>query len=235
MNEIFARTELILGKEAIAKLQSKKVAVFGIGGVGSFTVEALVRSGIGHLVICDNDVVEKSNLNRQLCALHSTIGKHKVDVAKRRILDINPNGQVTAYKEFFSAESLEKFDFSDVDYIVDAIDTVTSKILLISVAKRFNIPIISSMGVGNKLDPSQLQIADISKTSVCPLARVMRYELKKRNIKNVSVVFSTEPPIKAAKSSEVTKRRSIPGSTAFVPSTAGLLIASKVISDLINM
>lgn len=235
MNEIFKRTELIIGEKALLNLSSKTVAVFGIGGVGSYIVEALARGGIGHLVLCDNDRVAKSNINRQLIALHSTIGENKVDVAKMRVLDINPKAKVTVYNEFFSEETAGKFSFENVDYIVDAIDTVTSKLLLITLAKELNIPIISSMGTGNKLDPGKLQLADISETSVCPLARVMRYELKKRNINNVNVVFSTETPIKPKKDeSENSKRRQIPGSSSFVPPCAGLLIASKVIRDFID-
>ncbi len=237
----FSRTELLLGKEAMEILHKAHVAVFGIGGVGGYTVEALVRSGIQHIDIIDNDTVSLTNLNRQIIATHSTIGKYKVDVMKERILDINPSAEVNVHKCFYLPETRDQFDFSKYDYVVDAVDTVTAKINLIMQAKEAGTKIICSMGAGNKMDPTQFQVADISQTTVCPLARVMRQECKKRKIKNVKVVFSTEKvlrPIEAIQheessaDSKSTVRRDIPGSTAFVPSVAGLIIASEIIKDL---
>lgn len=232
----FCRTEMLLGSENLMKLNTSHVAVFGLGGVGSYATEALARSGIGSLDIIDNDVVSISNLNRQLYALNSTIGKAKVDIAQERILDINPNCKITKHKVFFLPQTAMSFDFSKYDYVVDCIDTVSAKLQLIQMAKEKNVPVISCMGTGNKQNPSLFEITDIEKTSVCPLARVMRQELKARNIHNVKVLFSKEPPcIPATKDggrylSEAGKP--IPASISFCPSVAGLLIASEVIKDL---
>ncbi len=223
MKEQFQRTEVLIGKEAIEKLSKCHVAVFGIGGVGGFVAEALVRSGIGKIDIIDKDVVDITNLNRQIIALHSTVGKAKVDVMKQRLLDINPDVTVNAIKLFFTPETAGEFDFSKYDYVVDAIDTVTGKIELIMQAKASETRIISSMGAGNKLDPTKFEVSDIYKTSVCPLARVMRRELKQRGIKSLKVVYSREEP-KA--------HTQAPGSVAFVPSAAGLIIAGEVVKDL---
>lgn len=237
MNNQFIRTEILLGKDSLNKLSNAKVAIFGVGGVGSYTVEALARSGVGNFYLFDNDTVAYSNINRQLVATYSTVDMNKVDVATNRILDINPLAKVYPYKLFLSKENKDKLNYQDFDYIVDAIDTITSKIFLIEKAKEFNVPIISSMGAGNKLDPTKFEVADISKTSVCPLARVMRIELKKRHIKSVKVVFSKEKPITPSTISaeiEVTKKRQTPGSVSFVPSVAGLIIAGEVIKDLIK-
>jgi len=232
----FSRTELLLGKEAIEKLGKCRVAVFGIGGVGGHCAEALIRSGLGEIDIIDNDKVCLTNLNRQIFATHSSIGKLKVKVAKDRLLDINPNAKINCYNTFYTPETKNEFDFTKYDYIVDAIDTVVGKLSLIEQAKSANTPIICSMGAGNKLDPTLFEIADISKTSVCPLARVIRVELKKRKIKGVKVVYSKEPPIRPAKtdSNETPNqgKHQIPGSNAFVPSVAGLIMASEVIKDL---
>lgn len=231
----FSRTELLLGKEAVEKLSKSRVAVFGVGGVGGYTVEALVRSGLGNIDIIDNDTVSLTNLNRQIIALHSTVGKYKVDVLSDRIKDINPNCNVKTYKLFYTHETADKFDFSNYDYVVDAIDTVKGKIELVLQAKEAGTPIISSMGAGNKLDPTAFEVSDISKTSVCPLARVMRYELRKRGVNHLKVVYSKEAPIIPKECDEETSgRRQIPGSTAFVPSAAGLVIAGEVIKDLIK-
>lgn len=238
MNYQFARTCLTFGKENILKLQNSRVIVFGLGGVGSYVVEALVRSGIGAIDIVDDDKISLSNLNRQLYALHSTIGKDKVDVAEERIRDINPECKVTKHKIFFTPETSSQFDFSKYDYIVDCIDTVSGKIEIVLRAKELKKPVISCMGAGNKVCPSKLQIADISRTSVCPLARVMRNELKKRNIKRLKCVFSTEPVIPPKENEidsdfkEPCSKKQIPGSNAFVPSVAGLMIASEIIKDL---
>ena len=233
----FSRTELLVGKEAMEILNNAHIAVFGIGGVGGYTVEALVRSGIQHIDIIDNDKVCLTNLNRQIIATHSSIGKYKVDVMKERILDINPQAEVNVHKCFYLPETRNLFDFTKYDYVVDAVDTVTAKINLIVQAKEAGTKIISSMGAGNKMDPTQFKVADISQTSVCPLARVMRQECKKRKIKNVKVVYSTEKvlrPIECTECTEQTERRTIPGSNAFVPSVAGLIIASEIIKDLIQ-
>ena len=231
METQFSRTELIIGKKAIEKLKIAKVAIFGIGGVGSFVVEALVRAGVQNFILVDNDKISLTNLNRQIIATHKTIGKHKVDIAKERILEINPNAKVETYKEFFLPESEGILD-EDVDYIVDSIDTVTAKIELVIRANKLGIPIISSMGTGNKLDPTKFEVADIYKTSVCPLAKVMRKELKERGIKALKVVYSKEEPIKI--NFEEDKKR-VPGSISFVPSTAGLIIAGEVIKDLTKL
>lgn len=234
MTDQFARTELLIGKEGVNKLQISHVAVFGVGGVGGYVVEALVRSGLGNIDIIDNDTVCSTNLNRQIIATTKTIGKYKVDVAEERILEINPEVKVTKYKTFYTPETADEFDFSKYDYIVDAIDTVVGKISLVEKSKEYNVPIICAMGAGNKMDPTKLEVADISKTSVCPLAKVIRQELKKRRIKKVKVVYSKELPIKPAPSNEVTNKRQTPGSNAFVPAAAGLIIAGEVIKDLIG-
>lgn len=235
----FSRTELLLGASAMEKLKNSRVAVFGIGGVGGHTVEALVRSGVGAIDIIDDDEVSLTNLNRQIIATRSTIGRAKVDVMQERIHDINPDCKVSAYKCFYLPESKEKFDFSKYDYVVDAVDTVTAKIGLVMEATAQGTPIISSMGAGNKLNPAMFEVTDIYKTSVCPLAKVMRRELKKRGIKKLKVVYSKEVPIspdeelaKSALAEEGGAKRAIPGSTAFVPSVVGLIIASEVIKDL---
>ena len=231
MLEQFSRTELLIGKEAIEKLNKTTVAIFGIGGVGSYVVEGLARAGIGNFILIDNDEVALSNINRQIIATHKTVGKSKVEVSKERILDINPNAEVEIYKEFFLPESDEIID-KTVDYIVDAIDTITAKIELVIRADRLNIPIISSMGTGNKLDPTRFEVTDIYKTSVCPLAKVMRRELKTRGIKSLKVVYSKEEPIKISENLE--EKKKIPASISFVPSVAGLIIAGEVIKDIIN-
>ncbi|MDP4119126.1 MAG: tRNA threonylcarbamoyladenosine dehydratase [Bacillota bacterium] len=229
----FSRTELIFGKEAIDKLHASRVAVFGIGGVGGYVVEALARSGIGTLDIIDNDTVCLSNLNRQIIATYKTIGMPKVDAAEERIHDICPDIKVNKYKCFYLPETADGFDFTQYDYIVDAIDTVKGKIELAVRAKQAGTPIIASMGAGNKIDPTAFRVADIYKTSVCPLAKVMRYELRKRGIKKLKVVYSQELPIKPSDSSEENcNKRQIPGSTAFVPSTVGLIIAAEIVKDL---
>lgn len=227
MENQFTRTEMLIGAEAIEKLNQAHVAVFGIGGVGSYVVEALARAGVGNLDLIDNDDVNTTNINRQIIALHSTVGKSKVEVAKERILDINPRVNVKIYKTFFSPEISSEFDFSKYDYVVDAIDSVTGKIELVLRAQEANVPIISCMGTGNKLHPEKFEIADIYKTSVCPLAKVMRTELKKRGVKKLKVLFSTETPIKQ-------DGQRIPASISFVPSVAGLIIAGEVVRDLIK-
>ena len=236
MSEQFSRTELLLGKDKIEKLRNSRVAVFGVGGVGGFTVEALARSGVGTIDIIDNDTVCLSNINRQIIATHSTVGRYKVDVMKERILDINPDAVVNTYKVFYTPETSDIFDFSQYDYVVDAIDTVSGKIELVIQAQKAGTPIICSMGAGNKLDPTAFEVSDIYKTSVCPLARVMRNELRKRGVKKLKVVYSKEKPISPETSAEGTdKRRRIPGSTAFVPSVVGLIIAGEVIKDVAKL
>lgn len=230
----FSRTELLIGKESLQKLKYAKVAIFGIGGVGSYVVEGLVRAGIGKFVLIDKDVISLTNLNRQIIATTKTIGKPKVDVAKERILEINPNANVEIYQEFFMPDSKNIIDNS-ITYIVDSVDTVTAKIELVLRAKKYNIPIISSMGTGNKLDPTKFEISDIYKTSVCPLAKVMRKELKKRGIEKLKVVYSKEEPINPCLNCEFENNKMVPGSISFVPSVAGLIIASEVIQDLISM
>ncbi len=215
------------------KLSDARVAVFGIGGVGGYTAEALARSGVGALDLIDNDTVSITNLNRQIIALHSTLGKYKVDVMKERILDINPNASVKTYRCFYLPESRDEFDFSAYNYVVDAVDTVSAKIDLVLKAQESGTRIISSMGAGNKLDPTAFEIADIFSTSVCPLARVMRTELKKKGINRLKVVYSKEKPLSSSEK-PAGSRRSVPGSTAFVPSVVGLIIASEVIKDLIE-
>lgn len=239
MADQFSRTQILLGKDAMQTLHNAHVAVFGVGGVGGYVVEALVRSGICNIDIIDNDTVSITNINRQIIATHSSVGKYKVDVMKDRILDINPKANVQVFKCFYLPETKDLFDFSKYDYIVDAVDTVTAKIQLILQAKEAGKPIICSMGAGNKLDPSKFEVADIYKTSVCPLARVMRQACKKNGIKNVKVVYSKEKPLqpleKPDENPASSTRRDIPGSTAFVPSAAGLLIASQVIRDLTGL
>ena len=236
--DAFARTRLLLGEDAMEKLKNARVAVFGLGGVGGFVVEALARSGVGTLELVDHDTVSLTNINRQLLALHSTIGMSKAEAAKRRVLDINPEARVVAHEKFYGPDTAEEFDFTQYDYIVDAIDTVTAKLALIARAKEAGTPILCCLGTGNKLDPTKFQITDISKTSVCPLARVMRKECAKRGYKGVKVLFSTEDPISSSLESteELPEgRRSLPGSVAFVPSVAGLLIAGEVVKDLIRL
>ncbi len=245
----FSRTELLIGKEGISKLQNAKVAIFGIGGVGSFVVEGLVRAGIGNFILIDDDKVCLTNLNRQIIATRKTVGKPKVEVAKERILEINPNANVEIRQEFFMPDSKEFLD-NTVSYIVDAVDTVTAKIELVVRANKLNIPIISSMGTGNKLDPTKFEVTDIYKTSICPLAKVMRKELRNREIDKLKVVYSKEEPIKPDETLECscktgcicppgtvrkcTNRNQVPGSISFVPSVAGLIIAGEVIKDIIN-
>ena len=233
----FSRTELLIGKEGMERLSTSRVAVFGVGGVGGYTVEALARSGIGELDLIDNDQVALTNLNRQIIATTKTLGRDKVDVAKERVLEINPDAKVNIYKKFYLPETKEEFDFTKYDYVVDAIDTVSGKIALVEQAKEAGVPIISSMGAGNKLDPTAFRVADIYKTSVCPLAKVMRRELKKRGIRELKVVYSEEMPIVPEKNAEMeqaepTQKRQVPGSVAFVPSVVGLIIAGEVIKDL---
>ena len=256
MSNQFSRTELLLGKDALEKLKNSRVAVFGGGGVGGYTVEALVRSGIGAIDIIDNDTVSLSNINRQIIATLDTVGLLKVDVCEDRIKSINPDCKVTKYNCFFLPENADEFPFAEYDYIVDAVDTVTAKIGLVMAAEEKNISIISSMGAGNKLDASQFQVADIYQTKVCPLAKVMRRELKKRNIEKLKVVYSEEIPVvpifcadldsdlctecqetdpEPSMEEPFTKKRTVPGSVAFVPSVAGLIIAGEVIKDLVTV
>ncbi len=234
--EEFLRTQVLLGKEAINRLKNSTVAVFGVGGVGGYVCEALARSGVGHFVLVDNDEVSVSNINRQIIATHRTIGMQKVLVMKDRILDINPDADVECRQCFYLPENSSEFDFSDYDYVVDAVDTVSAKIEIIMQAKNCSVPVISSMGAGNKLDPTMFEVSDIHKTSVCPLARVMRNELRKRNIKNVKVVYSKEKPVKPLEPiNDCTGgKKNPPGSISFVPSVAGLIIAGEVIKDLVK-
>lgn len=243
MENQFSRMELLIGEEKLERLRQARVAVFGVGGVGGYTVEALARSGVGTLDLIDHDKVSLSNLNRQIYALHSTIGRYKVDVAKERILDINPQATVKCHCIFYLPETAGQFDFKDYDYVVDAIDTVTGKLMLAEQAIAVGTPIISAMGAGNKMDPTAFQVADISETSVCPLAKVMRRELKKRGITNLKVVYSQERPIvsrqyadaSTSDNMESNKRaKQVPGSMAFVPSAAGLIVAGEVIRDLLE-
>ncbi len=247
----FSRTELIFGKDAMEKLFAARVAIFGIGGVGSYTAEALARSGVGALDLIDNDTVCVTNINRQLFATHKTVGQFKVDVAKARLLEINPNIKINTYQTFFLPETSAQFDFSQYDYVVDAIDTVKGKIELVVKAKEAGVPIICSMGAGNKLDATAFEVADIYKTKVCPLARVMRQELKKRDIESLKVVYSQEVALKPSRLVETNyktecenspdfvdkcdKRKQIPGSNAFVPPVVGLIIAGEVIKDIISL
>ncbi len=238
MNQ-FSRTELLIGKENVKKLQKTKIAIFGIGGVGSFVVEGLVRCGIGNFILVDHDMIDVTNLNRQIIATTKTIGRPKVEVARERILEINPDAHVEIYQEFFMPESKEILD-DKVDYVVDCVDTVTAKIELILRAKKLNLPIISSMGTGNKLDPTKFEVTDIYKTNVCPLAKVMRKELRARKIESLKVVYSKEEPVKLKQNESIYAleprkvKRQIPGSISFVPSVAGLMIAGEVVKDILG-
>ena len=235
MADRFERTKMLLGEEAMARLASARVAVFGLGGVGGYAAEALARSGIGALDLVDHDRVSETNLNRQILALESTIGMFKTDVAAARIKEINPACLVTTYQVFYLPDTADQFDFSAYDYIIDAIDTVTGKLLLAERAKQSKTPIISSLGTGNKLDPTLLQVGDLYETEFCPLARIMRRECRKRDITSLKVVYSKEPPLRPGESEEDPgARRSIPGSAVFVPASAGLLLASQVVKDLIT-
>ena len=246
----FSRTQLLLGQEAMDRLAASRVAVFGIGGVGGYVCEALVRSGVGAFDLIDDDKVCLTNINRQIIATRTTIGKYKVDVMKERMLDINPKADINVHKCFFLPENSDDFDFEKYDYVVDAVDTVTAKLEIIMKAKRHNVPVISAMGAGNKLDPSAFMVADIYDTKICPLARVMRRELKKRNVDSLKVVYSQEKPTRPIEDMSIscrsncvcppgaahkcTERRDIPGSTAFVPSAAGLIMAGEIVKDLCN-
>lgn len=232
MNKELSRTELLIGKDNIQKLKNSRVAIFGLGGVGGYVLEGLARSGICNFDLFDNDNVDITNLNRQILATTDTIGKPKTEVAKERVLKINPDARINLFNVFYTPDNAETYDLYGYDYIIDAIDTVTSKLELIIRAKNANIPIISCMGTGNKLNPSQLEVSDIYKTSVCPLAKVMRYELKKRGIKKLKVVYSKEEPIKPKVQLEQNGRHS-PASSAFVPACAGMIIASEVVKDII--
>lgn len=232
MSEKFSRTEAMIGKDAMNKLHNSRVIVFGIGGVGGHAVEALARSGVGHIAIVDFDKVEETNINRQLVALTSTIGKSKVEVLKDRLLDINPDLEVETIEKFYLPENEKEFDLSKYDYIVDAVDNMSAKISLVMRTNELNIPIVSAMGAGNKVEPTMLEVSDIYKTSVDPLAKILRKELRVRGIKKLKVVYSKEEPIKVDLKDE--KRRAIPGSTSFVPPAMGLIIASEVIKDLIK-
>ncbi len=231
MSDRFERTERLIGRDAVNCLMSKRIAVFGVGGVGGYTVEALARSGVGTLDLIDSDTVSESNINRQIIALSSTVGRLKVEVAAERVRDINPNITVNAHPIFYSPETADSIDFTQFDYIIDAIDSVSGKIELVMRANEANVPIISAMGAGNKLDPTAFEVADIYNTSVCPLARVMRYELKRRGIKHLKVVYSKEQPIVSTCEQG---GRPTPSSIAFVPSVAGLIIAGEVVKDLIK-
>ena len=247
----FSRTQLLLGQEGMEKLFQARVAVFGIGGVGGYTVEALARSGVGTLDLIDDDKICLTNLNRQIFATRKTVGQDKVDIAQQRILEINPKAVVHTYKTFYAPQTAELFDFTQYDYVVDAIDTVTGKLELVEQAEKAGVPIISSMGAGNKMDPTAFEVADIYETSVCPLARVMRRELKKRGIRKLKVVYSKEPPMTPiddlaiscrtncvcppGTARKCTQRRQVPGSNAFVPSVVGLIIAGEVVKDLTAM
>ncbi|MCI7328979.1 MAG: tRNA threonylcarbamoyladenosine dehydratase [Lachnospiraceae bacterium] len=248
MLDQFSRTQLLLGEESMKKLSDMRVAVFGIGGVGGYVCEALVRTGIGHFDLIDDDKVCLTNLNRQIIATRKTVGLYKADVMKERMLEINPNVEVNVYKCFFLPENADEFPFADYDYVIDAVDTVTAKVELVMKCKEMNVPIISSMGAGNKLDASAFKVADIYKTKMCPLAKVMRHEMKKRGVKKLKVVYSEEKPTRPIEDMSIscrthcicppgaqhkcTERRDIPGSVAFVPSVAGMIIAGEVIKDL---
>lgn len=238
LNE-FSRTELLLGAEAMTRLRQARVAVFGIGGVGGHAAEALARSGVGHFLLVDSDTVALTNLNRQIVALHSTLGRYKTEVMRERILDINPQAQVTERRCFFLPETAASFDFAGFDYVVDAVDTVTAKIGIVLAAQAAGVPVISCMGAGNKLDPSLFEVADIYKTSVCPLARVLRRELKARGVRHLKVVYSKEEPLTPRPAAEAEQKgtagRAAPGSSAFTPSVAGLILASEVVKDLAKL
>lgn len=230
MDERFSRTRNLIGAEAVERLRHSKVLVFGVGGVGSYAAEALARAGIGKIDVVDGDVVDITNINRQLIAMSDNIGESKAETAKKRLLLINPDLDITAYRVFADSSNIDMFDFGMYDYIIDAIDTVTSKLLIIEKAYAEKVNIISCMGAGNKLDPTGFMVSDIYKTSVCPLARVMRYELKKRGVKKLNVVYSQEPPVKSGTAEENGKL--LPGSISYVPSAAGLVLAGKVIRDI---
>ena len=248
MENQFSRTERLLGKENMEKLAAARVCIFGIGGVGGYVAEALARSGVGHLELVDNDVICLSNLNRQIIATHETLGQYKVDVMKERILSINPTAEVTVYKCFYLPETRAQFDFTNCDYVVDAIDTVSGKLAIIENAKRADVPVISSMGAGNKVNPAAFEVADLYETSICPLAKVMRHECRKRGIDSLKVVYSKEVPVRpledasgssktqcaspSGNAGRTVERRAVPGSTAFVPSVAGLIIAGEIVNDL---
>lgn len=227
----FSRTELLIGIEGLAKLNKSKVAIFGIGGVGSFVAEGLARAGIGNFILVDNDEISLTNINRQIHSTMKTIGQNKVDAMKNRILEINPNAKVEIYKEFFMPDSNVKILDKNINYIIDAIDTITAKIELVIQANKLNIPIISSMGTGNKLNPTKFEITDIYKTSVCPLAKVMRKELKTRGITKLKVIYSKEEPIKVK---DTSNKKQVPGSISFVPSVAGLIISGEVVNDILK-
>ena len=231
MNQ-FSRSELLLGREGMDRLKNAHVAVFGIGGVGGHAAEALARTGVGRLDLFDNDTVSFTNVNRQIVATLDKVGEYKVDVMKERIGQINPDAEVNAYRCFFMPDNSAEFDFTDYDYVIDAVDTVTAKLELVMKCREANVPIICSMGAGNKLDPTAFQVADIYKTSVCPLARVMRNELRKRGVKKLKVVYSQEPPMTPLPTDEPSAKKAVPGSVAFVPSVAGLILAGEVIKDL---
>ena len=235
MTEAFSRTKLLLGEDGLANLAKARVAVFGIGGVGSFAAEALCRAGIGHFLLVDSDTIDVSNINRQIHATTRTVGQKKTDVMRARMLEINPAADVRAKCEFYEPDRAEAFFTEPLDYIVDAVDTVTAKISLVVEAEKRSIPIISAMGAGNKLDPTRFEVADIYKTSVCPLAKVMRKELKKRGIPRLKVVYSKEPPIRPDVTETEGARRQTPGSVSFVPSAAGLILASEVVRDLLGV
>ncbi len=237
MEDTFEREKLLIGEEGLTRLNNARVAIFGIGGVGGYAVEALARSGVGSFVLVDHDKVALSNINRQIIAAHSTIGRYKVDVMKERILDINPEAEVEVRKCFYLPDTASEFDFSEYSYVIDAVDTVTGKLTIIEEAKKCGTPVISSMGAGNKLDPTKFKVADIYETSICPLAKIMRKECKKRGIDSLKVVYSTEEPVKPAIDKETAAelppgRRSVPGSISFVPSVVGLILAGEVVRDL---
>ncbi len=261
MSDVFARTKLLLGEDALERLSKARVIIFGVGGVGGYVAEALARSGVGHIELVDKDVVDETNINRQIIALHSTVGRYKTEVMKERILDINPDAEVVTHNIFYlpktaneyeESEAYDEIDFSKYDYVVDAVDTVTAKLFIIEEADRCKVPVISSMGAGNKLDPTSFKVADIYKTSVCPLAKVMRRELKKRGIKKLKCVYSTEEALQItddktdketvtdnnendlqSEEKKSVRKKKAPGSVAFVPSVAGLIIAGEVVKDLI--
>lgn len=234
MSETFIRTELLLGEDGVAALQQAKVAIFGIGGVGGYVAEALARSGVGAFVLVDRDVVSISNINRQIIATTRTVGKPKAELMRERILEINPETSVEVYNCFFLPENAADFDFASYSYVVDAVDTVTAKLEIVMCAKAAGVPVISSMGAGNKLDPTRFEVADIYETSVCPLARVMRRELKKRGVERLKVVYSREEALTPKRILSDESKRVIPGSVAFVPSVAGLILAGEVVKDLVS-
>lgn len=229
----FVRTEMLLGTQAISKLQAARVAVFGVGGVGGFAAEALIRAGVGSIDLIDNDTVALSNLNRQIIALHSTLGQSKVQAMAQRLADINPNARITCHEMFYLPENADEIDLAQFDYVIDAVDTVAAKLELIVRADRLGVPIICAMGAGNKLDPTKIVITDIYKTSTCPLARVIRTQCKKRGIRSLKVAYSTEPALHPAPCQEPSSRRATPGSVSFVPSVMGLIIAGEVVQDII--